>query len=79
MDYTTFLNALTGADRSYSDRALPTTKSLIREVSTPSNISSELPEEVMDITKNDLIQLALKLQLGGKQPPIYAALNKQFL
>jgi hypothetical protein len=50
---------------------------LIREISTPSTISKELQEDVMDITKNALIQKALAMQLAGRQPDLYKALNRQ--
>ena len=77
MSYSAFVDALTPG-RTFSDRAgLPTTNSLIREISTPSTISKELQEDVMDITKNALIQKALAMQLAGRQPDLYKALNRQ--
>lgn len=77
MSYSAFVDALTPG-RTFSDRAgLPTTNNLIREISTPSTISKELQEDVMDITKNALIQKALAMQLAGRQPDLYKALNRQ--
>jgi hypothetical protein len=77
MSYSAFVDALTPG-RTFSDRAgLPTTNSLIREISTPSTISKELQEDVMDITKDALIQKALAMQLAGRQPDLYKALNRQ--
>jgi len=77
MSYSAFVDALSPG-RTFSDRAgLPTTSSLIKEISTPSTISKELQEDVMDITKNELIQKALAMQLAGRQPDLYKALNRQ--
>jgi len=77
MSYSAFVDALSPG-RTFSDRAgLPTTSSLIKEISTPSTISKELQEGVMDITKNELIQKALAMQLAGRQPDLYKALNRQ--
>jgi len=79
MSYSAFVDALTPG-RTFSDRVgLPTTSSLIKEISTPSTISKELQEGVMDITKNELIQKALAMQLpvAGRQPDLYKVLNRQ--
>ena len=77
MSYSAFVDALSPG-RTFSDRAgLPTTSSLIKEISTPSTISKELQEDVMDITKNELIQKALAMQFAGRQPDLYKALNRQ--
>lgn len=76
MTYSALVDALSG-DKSFSERALPTTKSLLKEISVPSTASTDLQAAVMDITKDELIQKALAMQFAGRRPELYKALDRQ--